>query len=72
VFLSLFDNMNVTSLKESDATGSTEEAYPESSVHFEQDGSVYEGEWKNNMKHGKGREVLHGNCYDGSFECGLY
>jgi len=55
-------------------SGSTEEkiSIPDNSVHFEQDGSVYEGQWKSNMKHGKGREVANGNCYEGTFECGSY
>ena len=55
-------------------SGSTEEksSLATNSVHFEQDGSVYEGELKNNLKHGKGKEIWSGNCYEGSFEKGMY
>lgn len=34
-------------------------------------GSVYEGEWKNNKKHGKGKETYpEGSVYEGYFENG--
>lgn len=60
--------------KEDVGSGSTEEplSMPDNSVHFEADGSVYEGQWQSNMKHGKGRELHNGNCYEGAFECGRY